>query len=108
MSDSPTFVRLEYLTPTGWELGHSGINLMNPARYVERLAERGKFGRATELSDDLQPTGTVWEPKDLPADPSVLVPSTTRIPQLPGAQADGTCPHCEETHDAPFDGGCLL
>ena len=98
MSDFPvpTLVRLEYLTPTGWAVGHRAMNLLHPARYVERLAARGKIGRATELDDQLQPTGTVWQPDELP-DPAQLVPSDTPIPRLAcsfcgaGGHPEGRC-----------------
>lgn len=98
----PTLVRLEYLTPTGWALGHAGINLLHPERYVKRLEERGKFGRATELGPDLQPTGQVWVAADLP-DPSLLTSSETTIPELAPE-----CPHCDERHRPPHNGSCLL
>lgn len=104
MVASPTLCRLEYLTPTGWVVGHAGVSLLDPARYVERLTERAKFGRAIELGDDLKPTGVVWEPPNLPLDPTVLVPSDTRIPKLP----DKICPLCDEGHTGPYDGSCLL
>lgn len=57
---TPTLVRLEYRTPNGWVIGHKGIALLHPGRYVERLAEKGKIGRAIALDDQLQPTGQVW------------------------------------------------
>lgn len=44
----PTFVRLEYWSATAasWGVGHYGINLMNPALYVQKLAKRGVLARA--------------------------------------------------------------
>lgn len=101
----PVLCRLEYLTPDGWKVGHAGINLLHPERYVERLAERGKFGRATVLADDLKTELQVFEPKELP-DPSVLVKSDTRVPRLPDPEKD--CAFCGEEHPPPFDGSCLL
>lgn len=101
----PTLVRLEYLTPGGWVVGHAGVNLLHPERYVERLAERKKFGRAIELDDMLQPTGQVWEPEELP-DPATLVPSDTAVPKLP--EPDKQCPFCGDEHRPPFDGSCLI
>jgi hypothetical protein len=43
----PTFCKLEYLTTNGWVVGHAGVNLLHPQRYIERLAARGKVGRVT-------------------------------------------------------------
>lgn len=48
--DHPTFVRLEYwhhLTQS-WEVGHHGINLMDPAKYVDKLAKNGTMARAVD------------------------------------------------------------
>jgi hypothetical protein len=101
----PTLCRLEYLTPNGWTVGHHGVNLLHPERYVERLAERGKFGRVTVLADDLTPTSTVYEPKDLP-NPADLVPSETAIPRL--RDPAKTCGVCGDEHAPPYDGSCLL
>lgn len=100
-----TLVRIEYLTADGWTVGHAGIALLDPARYVERLSARLKFGRAIELDDHLQPCGKVWEPDSLP-DPHDLVPSRTAIPKL--REPGKTCPVCDEEHPPPFNGGCLL
>jgi hypothetical protein len=60
---SPTLVRLEYQNSKGdWTLAHAGIALLAPGRYVERLADKGKIGRATVLDPDtLAPTGKVYE-----------------------------------------------
>lgn len=46
--DYPCFVRIEYwnhLTES-WQVGHAGINLMDPAAYVNKLAKRGVLARA--------------------------------------------------------------
>lgn len=78
----PTFTRLEYWDPaTGaWTLGHAGINLLHPDRYVQRLASNGKLGRATAVD-----TGEVWGP------------TVTR------------CAYCATDHPAtPQPGMCLL
>jgi len=32
-----------------WGTGHAGINLMNPAVYVQKLAKRGVIARAVEV-----------------------------------------------------------
>lgn len=49
--DRPTFCRIEYWNPTSatWVVGHSGINLVNPALYVTKLAARGTIGRAIDI-----------------------------------------------------------
>lgn len=46
--DHPVFVRIEYWSPLSadWEVGHAGINLMDPATYVKKLAKRGTLARA--------------------------------------------------------------
>ena len=48
--DHPTFCRIEYWNPmtASWETGHAGINLMNPATYVQKLGKRGVVARAVE------------------------------------------------------------
>lgn len=66
MTDTVYFCRLEYLTPDGWVIGHAGVNLLHPERYVERLTARGKFGRCTIID-----TGQVFESPNLP-DPSSI------------------------------------
>lgn len=93
----PTLVQLEYLTRDGWVVGHKGIALLQPARYVERLAARGKVGRATALDDQLQPTGQVWAPSDVPS-PDRLYPTATAIPAV-------RCGLCSGQHQ---EGVCLL
>lgn len=100
----PTMVKVEYYSRDGWVPGHHEIALLDPARYVERLEERGKFARAFELAEDLSPTGKVWSPKKLP-DRKLLVEPTdgTRIPV-----AVQLCPMCEEAHRGPYDGSCLI
>jgi hypothetical protein len=49
--DHPTFVRVEYWNgmTASWGTGHAGINLMNPAVYVQKLAKRGVIARAVEV-----------------------------------------------------------
>lgn len=46
--DHPTFVRIEYWSSTKgeWSVGHAGINLMNPSKYVQKLMTRGIVARA--------------------------------------------------------------
>ena len=62
--DVPTFVRIEYWSHAhhDWTVGHAGLNLMNPARYVQKLAERGTIARAVELDDENQPGEIVYGP----------------------------------------------
>lgn len=103
----PYFCRLEYYTPEGWKTGHAGIALLNPQRYVERLEERNKYGRALELGEDLKPTGKKWEPAKLPPR-SKLVPTDTRQYGLPDPKRRGMCQWCEQYHGDPFDGSCLI
>lgn len=49
--DHPTFCRIEYWNPMtrSWECGHAGINLMNPAAYVQKLLKRQVLARAVEV-----------------------------------------------------------
>lgn len=44
----PTFTKIEYWNEltANWEVGHNGINLINPAKYIEKLANRGTIARA--------------------------------------------------------------
>lgn len=100
----PYLVRLEYLTPEGWEVGHHGIALLDPGAYVERLRKRKKYGRAIELDDRLQPNGQVWEPDNLP-DPSQLT-KTERGSKIPAL--DTPCEWCETSHTGALDGSCLI
>jgi hypothetical protein len=103
-----TLCRLEYLTRKGWVVGHAGIALLHPDRYVERLTERGKFGRCTELDGMLQPTGKVHISPNIPEDLSVLVADPPhRIPRMP-TDKDKRCDYCEDVHPAPWNGTCLL
>lgn len=48
--DHPTFCRIEYWNAMtcDWEVGHAGINLMDPAAYVKKLAKRGVLARAVD------------------------------------------------------------
>lgn len=80
----PKLVRLETLVDGSWVRGLD-VALLYPERYAERLAAKGKVGRAIELDDRLQPTGQVW-----------------------GGGAVGNCSVCEEIHEGPYDGRCLL
>jgi hypothetical protein len=53
----PEFVRLEERTHAGWEVRHAGVALVDPARYVSRLAARTPpvTYRAVALDGDLRP-----------------------------------------------------
>lgn len=48
--DVPTLCRIEYWNAmtVSWETGHNGINLMDPAAYVQKLAKRGVVARAVD------------------------------------------------------------
>lgn len=103
----PTFCRLEYLSPDGWVDNGTAL-LLYPERYPERLAEKRKFGRCTELGDMLKPTGRVWVTDGVPEDPSVLV--RTDNGSIPWAlpEPEKLCLLCDVVHGGPFDGSCLL
>lgn len=91
--------RLEYLTRDGWQVGHAGVELLDPEAYVKRLRTRGKFGRATVLD-----TGQIYEAEDLP-DPSTLIPPTD------GTRAHTVgewCDLCFGEGQPPHDGSCLI
>lgn len=49
--DHPTLVRIEYWNPLTqqWEVGHSGINLMNPEVYIQKLSKQGTVARAVDI-----------------------------------------------------------
>jgi len=79
-----TLCRIERMTSGRWERQGADVRLLYPEKVPERYAAHGKAARAVELGDDLQPTGRVWEPETQ------------------------TCPWCETTHPAPFDGECLI
>lgn len=51
MTDQPTFVRVEYWSVKSgeWTVGHAGVNLMDPAVYVQKLAKDGLIARAVEV-----------------------------------------------------------
>lgn len=55
----PRLCRLERLKDGQWEK-MGDYSLLYPHRYAERLAEKGKVGRATVLDDRLQPTDEVY------------------------------------------------
>jgi hypothetical protein len=99
----PTLCRLEYLTPSGWVVGHAGMNLLDPGRYVERLATHNKFGRATELDESLQPTGKVWAPDNVP-NPRDLTYNGNGNPNIPELLPE--CGMCGERDHK--EGLCLL
>lgn len=106
----PVPTRLEYLTPDGWvpASAHSFYNLLRPEGYPERLRAQGKFGRATVLDENFKPTDEVYVADDVPADPSILVPTKEgNVPwRLPDPKKD--CGLCGDEHPLPHDGRCLL
>ena len=57
----PSFVRLEYLTPAGWAVGHGSLTLADPQAYVDGLARRGVPARCVEVAlASTDATGVVW------------------------------------------------
>jgi hypothetical protein len=111
----PSLCRLEYLTRKGWVVGHAAVNLLHPAKYVERLEAHGKVGRCTVLDDRLQPTGQVWVAKVIPDPDNIpesilerLVKTDVGNPNVPRLKAeDEECEHCLGTL-CDGDGTCLL
>jgi hypothetical protein len=63
--DHPTFCRIEYWSPLAadWWVGHAGLNLMNPEKYVTKVTERGRIARAVVVD-----TGEIIYPKGYGAD----------------------------------------
>lgn len=58
----PEFCRVEYWSPakTDWTVGHAGINLMNPEKYVTGVTKRGDhIARAVvvDTGREIYPTG---------------------------------------------------
>jgi hypothetical protein len=51
MVAKPYFVRMEYwnASTASWGVGHHGINLMDPALYVQKLGKNGTVARAIDL-----------------------------------------------------------
>jgi hypothetical protein len=104
---SGRLTKIEYLTRDGWVVGHACVALLHPERYVERLTDHGKFGRATVLNEDLSDSDEVYLSPNLPEDRMRLVSSSTHIPRLMVA-GEVQCPVCDDVHPKPFDGSCLL
>lgn len=77
---APTLCKLEEWTGRTWITRHAGIALLQPERYVQRLAVKGKVGRVTLLE-----TGQIISP----------------IPDEP-------CSYCDGSHPGPVSGMCLL
>jgi hypothetical protein len=104
---APGQYRLEYLTTAGWVKGHGDLALMDPERYVAKMASRldddkageGAWARCLEIDERLQPTGVVFEPPGLPpfeeAPPSRL--RNGRVSE---------CAACGDPHEKAW--GCLL
>jgi hypothetical protein len=104
---TPTLCRLDHWTPQGWQTIAPAVALLFPERYPERLEEKGKFGRAVELGEDLQPTGVEHRPSRLPKR-TELVPTDSAAWGLPDPNRRGMCRHCDGYHGDPFDGSCLI
>jgi hypothetical protein len=98
--DDTYLVRLEYLTPAGWAVGHSGLRLLHPAKYVERKQAKEKVARAVELGDDMQPTGRVWEPENMETS------EETQDTGFLARRGVASCANCGESHPTPWE--CLL
>lgn len=110
----PTLCRLEYLTRSGWVVGHASTNLLHPERYVERLEANGKVGRCTALGEDLHPTGRVWVAKVIPDPENIPESILERLvfrdvgnPAVPVLREEGECEFCMGTI-CDGDGSCLL
>lgn len=48
MVEHPTFCRIEYWSPIAaeWWVGHGGINLINPQKYIQKVTNTGRVARA--------------------------------------------------------------
>lgn len=48
--ECPTFVAIHYWNAktARWDVGHAGLNLMNPALYVKKLSARGIVARVVD------------------------------------------------------------
>lgn len=46
----PTLVRIEYWSPgaSDWSVGHASMNLLDPAKYVQKLLARNIIARAID------------------------------------------------------------
>ena len=55
----PTFVRIEYWNPdrADWVVGHAGMNLLNPQRYVEQVLQNSR-----RKSEEAERKGGVVKP----------------------------------------------
>lgn len=96
----PVLCNIQYLSRKGW-VDTGDVALLHPENVVPRYREKGKFVKVTITAN-----GQVFVADDVPTDPTVLVPSDTRVPKLP--EPDKTCPLCETEHLLPWDGTCLL
>jgi hypothetical protein len=96
----PEFGRLDYLTREGWVVGHAGIALNDPQRYVDMLAKpQETVARFVPYDGDHQP----GEP---------LVPASG-VPDFPSAQGKVPrglsiiqCAACGDAHKTAWE--CLL
>lgn len=93
----PELCRLEYFDGEQWVVGHAGIALLHPERYVERLAANGKQGRVSILDDRLQPVQVITGP---PVGDGTVDPVLARLRK--------PCPLCGDKHPEPYTGECLL
>lgn len=93
--------KLEVQQPDGsWATNQSGVSLLYPGKWVERLRSRGKKGRLTithaDGSKEVLTSGMSCSCHPIQA-AEIGTP----------AQGD-VCPYCDDAHAGPFTGGCLL
>ena len=103
----PDFGRLDYLTRVGWVVGHAGISLQDPEKYVTGLAKdkvvqgvtkNGTIARFVPLDGDWRAGSPVLPPvvPDFPNAPQEKTP-ITRISE---------CAGCGDPHEKPWE--CVL
>jgi hypothetical protein len=92
------FGRLDYLTRAGWVVGHAGIALQDPQRYVTGLGRRATVARFVPLDGDYRPGQPVLPP---------VVPEFSLAPRgkVPGTKIS-ECAACGGPHDRPWE--CVL
>jgi hypothetical protein len=99
----PEFGRLEYLTTAGWVVGHAGMALQDPQKYVDGLANRGPrddrppvYARFVVLDENFKPS-MKFEPAEVPPPEKAGGVPITRITE---------CAACGEPHERRFE--CLI
>jgi hypothetical protein len=90
------FGRLDYLTPAGWGVGHSGLNLIDPQRYVDKLhKDRQVTARFVPLGEDFQPIH-----------PSILPPPPHEANGRAPVHRISECEACGNQHRKAWE--CIL